>query len=126
MRNGCAGFFTDEQLEEGLGVVYSKEELEAKVNARKPKFTPLLNTTKTSFSKEDLRHLINGDIEKCFGNVSYYANGRNKSLCLPPEEILMLDRITSVDLEGGAYGLGSIVAEKDLSPTDWYFPCHFP
>ncbi|WP_052593160.1 PfaB family protein [Aureispira sp. CCB-QB1] len=125
MRNGCAGFFTDEQLEEGLGVVYSKEELEAKVNARKPKFTPLLNTTKTSFSKEDLRHLINGDIEKCFGNVSYYANGRNKSLCLPPEEILMLDRITSVDLEGGAYGLGSIVAEKDLSPTDWYFPCHF-
>lgn len=125
MRNGCAGFFTDEQLEEGLGVVYSKDELEARINAKKPKFTPLLKTTKTSFSKEDLRHLINGDIEKCFGNVSYYANGRNKSLCLPPEQILMLDRITSVDLEGGAYGLGTIVAEKDLSPNDWYFPCHF-
>ncbi|BDS11133.1 PfaB family protein [Aureispira anguillae] len=125
MRNGCAGFFTDEQLEEGLGVVYSKEELDAKINAKKPKFTPLLNTTKTSFSKEDLHHLINGDIEKCFGNISYYANGRNKSLCLPPEQILMLDRITSVDLQGGAYGLGYIVAEKDLNPNDWYFPSHF-
>jgi len=125
MRNGCAGFFKEEQLEDGLGVVYSKDELEARINVKKPKFTPLLNTTKTSFSKEDLRHLINGDIEKCFGNVSYFANGRNKSLCLPPEQILMLDRITSVDLQGGAYGLGTIVAEKDLSPNDWYFPCHF-
>lgn len=125
MRNGCAGFFTDEQLDEGLGVVYSNEELQAKINAKKPKFTPLLKTDKTSFSKEDLRHLINGDIEKCFGNMSYFANGRNKSLCLPPEQILMLDRITSVDLQGGAYGLGYVVAEKDLHPDDWFFPCHF-
>ena len=37
----------------------------------------------------------------------------------------MIDRITSVDLTGGAYGLGYIVAEKDLHPDDWYFPCHF-
>merc|ERR1712127_251664 len=88
-------------------------------------FTPLLNTTKTSFSKEDLQHLINGDMEKCFDDISYYPNGRNPSLCLPPEKILMIDRITSVDLTGGAYGLGYIVAEKDLHPDDWYFPCHF-
>ena len=37
----------------------------------------------------------------------------------------MLDRITHVDLEGGAYGLGLVIAEKDLTPSDWYFPCHF-
>jgi PfaB family protein len=125
MRGGCAGFFTDEQLEDGLGLIYSKDELQAKLNVKQPKFTPLLNTTKTTFSKEDLHHLIDGNIEKCFGDISYYANGRNKSLCLPSEQILMLDRITSVDLQGGAYGLGYIVAEKDLSPNDWYFPCHF-
>ncbi len=125
MRNGCAGFFTDEQLEEGLGVVYSKEELEAKKNAKKPAFTPLLKTHKTSFSKEDLRHLIAGDMERCFESEAYFANGRNPSLRLPPEQILMIDRITAVDLKGGAYGLGYVVAEKDLAPNDWYFPCHF-
>ena len=37
----------------------------------------------------------------------------------------MLDRITKADVHGGAYGLGEIIAEKDLSPDDWYFPCHF-
>ena len=125
MDGGCAGFFSDEQLEEGNGVVYTDKELEAKKNAKKRYFTPLLTTPKTSFSKDDLRHLINGDMEKCFDDISYFANGRNPSLCLPPEKILMIDRITSVDLTGGAYGLGYIVAEKDLHPDDWYFPCHF-
>jgi len=125
MDGGCAGFFSDEQLEEGNGVVYTDAENEARTNAKKRHFTPLLNTPKTSFTKADLQHLINGDIEKCFEDESYFANGRNKSLCLPPEQILMIDRIASVDLTGGAYGLGYIVAEKDLHPDDWYFPCHF-
>lgn len=125
MRNGCAGFFTDDQLNEGNGVVYTEDEIKAKSNAKKPRFTPLLKTEKTSFDIEDLRHLINGDIEKCFGNDSYYANGRNKSLVLAPEKILMLDKITEVDLQGGAYGLGYIEAELNMTPDAWYFPCHF-
>ena len=37
----------------------------------------------------------------------------------------MSDRVLSVEPNGGAYGLGYIVAEKDLAPDDWYFPCHF-
>jgi len=125
MDNGCAGFFRDEELESGAGVVYTDKENEIRQNAPKRHFTPLLKSQKTAFSKEDLRHLINGDMEKCFDDVGYYANGRNPSLRLPPEKILMIDRITSVDLRGGAYGLGYIVAEKDLAPDDWYFPCHF-
>ncbi len=125
MDGGCAGFFTDEQLEEGAGVVYSKAEIERRKNAKRKYFTPLLTTHKKQFSKEDLRHLINGEPEKCFDDISYYANGRNPSLRIPPEQTLMLDRITDVDLTGGAYGLGTITAEKDLHPDDWYFPCHF-
>ena len=125
MDGGCAGFFADDQLVDGAGVVYANSEIEARQNAERKYFTPLLTTKKTTFSKEDLQHLIDGNIEKCFGDISYYANGRNPSLRIPPEKILMLDRITSVDITGGAYGLGSIVAEKDLHPDDWYFPCHF-
>ncbi|MCG8329227.1 MAG: PfaB family protein [Chitinophagales bacterium] len=125
MDGGCAGFFADDQLGEGAGVVYTNSEIEARENAEKKHFTPLLNTHKTSFSKQDLQCLIDGDIEKCFDDISYFPNGRNPSLRIPPEKILMLDRITSVDLTGGAYGLGYIVAEKDLHPDDWYFPCHF-
>ena len=55
MDGGCAGFFTDEQLEVGNGVVYADSEIEARENAEKKYFTPLLNTKKTSFSKQDLQ-----------------------------------------------------------------------
>jgi len=72
-----------------------------------------------------LRHLINGNAHLCFNDESYFPNGRNPSLVLAPEKILMIDRIISVDPNGGPYGLGEIIAEKDLAPDDWYFPCHF-
>ncbi|GAB5552552.1 MAG: hypothetical protein Sapg2KO_21430 [Saprospiraceae bacterium] len=125
MDGGCAGFFADDQLVDGAGVVYSNSEVEARKNAERKYFTPLLQTKKTAFSKQDLQYLIDGEIEKCFDDISYFPNGRNPSLRIPPEKILMLDRIVSVDLTGGVYGLGYIVAEKDLHPDDWYFPCHF-
>lgn len=44
-------------------------------------------------------------------------------LPLPP--MLMFDRITHIDSEGGAYGLGKIVAELDVKPELWFFACHF-
>ena len=47
MDGGCAGFFRDKQLEEGNGVVYTDKENEARKNAVKKHFTPLLNTPKT-------------------------------------------------------------------------------
>ena len=124
MRGGCAGFFSDDELAEGQGVVYTKEEVEAKQNAIKQNFTPLLDCTKTSFDKNDLLHLVRGDIDKCFGE-DYISQDKNPSLRMPPEEILMLDRITKLEPKGGAWGLGLIEAEKDLKPDDWYFPCHF-
>jgi len=125
MDGGCAGFFRDQQLEEGNGVVYTDAEIATRKNATKRHFIPLLSTSKTSFTKEDLQQLIKGDFEKCFEDESYFLNGRNPSLRLPPEKILMIDRISTVNPTGGAYGLGYIEAEKDLHPGDWYFPCHF-
>ena len=125
MTNGVAGFFTNEELDKGNGVVYTDSEKKLLTTVEKKKFIPFLTTKKTSFDIEDLRHLINGDAHKCFDDISYFPNGRNESIRLAPEKMLMLDRITKADVHGGAYGLGEIIAEKDLSPDDWYFPCHF-
>jgi 3-hydroxyacyl-[acyl-carrier protein] dehydratase/trans-2-decenoyl-[acyl-carrier protein] isomerase len=44
-------------------------------------------------------------------------------LPLPP--MLMFDRITHIDSDGGAHGLGRIVAELDVKPDLWFFDCHF-
>jgi 3-hydroxyacyl-[acyl-carrier protein] dehydratase/trans-2-decenoyl-[acyl-carrier protein] isomerase len=40
--------------------------------------------------------------------------------------MLMLDRITHISSEGGAYDKGEIIAELDIHPELWFFDCHFP
>ncbi|GAB3510774.1 hypothetical protein GCM10027341_49580 [Spirosoma knui] len=124
MDGGCAGFFSNEDLAQGQGVVFSPQELSERASRPRQFFTPLLDCDKSAFSREELMALVNGDLVSCFGSA-YLPNGRNPSLRLPPKEILMLDRITRVDRQGGSAGIGFIEAEKELRPDDWYFPCHF-
>jgi 3-hydroxyacyl-[acyl-carrier protein] dehydratase/trans-2-decenoyl-[acyl-carrier protein] isomerase len=38
----------------------------------------------------------------------------------------MLDRITTINSDGGEFGKGEIVAELDINPDLWFFDCHFP
>ena len=68
---------------------------------------------KNSFSYEDLIECAHG---KLFGPG-------NAQLPLPP--MLMLDRVTSITVDGGEHGKGQIVAELDIKPDLWFFPCHF-
>ncbi|WP_116652380.1 3-hydroxyacyl-[acyl-carrier-protein] dehydratase FabA [Pelagibacterium sediminicola] len=47
----------------------------------------------------------------------------NAQLPLPP--MLMFDRITRIDEEGGAFSRGQVRAELDVTPDLWFFKCHF-
>ena len=47
----------------------------------------------------------------------------NAQLPLPP--ILMFDRITDIDKQGGRYQRGQLQAELDIRPDMWFFDCHF-
>jgi 3-hydroxyacyl-[acyl-carrier protein] dehydratase / trans-2-decenoyl-[acyl-carrier protein] isomerase len=47
----------------------------------------------------------------------------NPQLPLPP--MLMFDRISRISETGGEFGHGQIVAELDVKPDLWFFPCHF-
>lgn len=44
---------------------------------------------------------------------------------LPAPPMLMLDRITEINDNGGAYNKGELTAKLDLSPNLWFFNCHF-
>lgn len=125
MDNGCAGFFSEEELAVGKGVIRTNEEITARQQVSKSSFTPLLQCSKTSFDKNDMYSLMKGDLASCYANPVYDKMGKNPSLHFPSEKILMLDRITSVDRTGGLWGLGMIVAEKELLPDEWYFTSHF-
>jgi 3-hydroxyacyl-[acyl-carrier protein] dehydratase/trans-2-decenoyl-[acyl-carrier protein] isomerase len=67
-----------------------------------------------SYSYEDLLKSGSGEL---------FGPG-NAQLPTPP--MLMLDRITAIDIDGGAQKRGHIVAELDIRPDLWFFACHFP
>jgi len=124
MRNGCAGFFTDEELADGKGVILNDKDKAEFANAKKSYFKPLISNTKTQYNYADMMKLVDGDIPGCFG-PKYDQQGRNPSLKFSSEKFLMIERITKVDPQGGHWGLGLIEGQKDLDPNHWYFPCHF-
>ena len=68
---------------------------------------------KSSFTYEELISCARGDL---FG-------AGNAQLPMPP--MLMMDRIVSINDQGGAYDKGEIVAELDIHPELWFFACHF-
>ncbi len=71
-------------------------------------------TNKHAFSKEDLIACGHGDL---------FGPGNAQ---LPIDNMLMMDRITHISSEGGAYNRGEILAELDIRADLWFFDCHFP
>lgn len=67
----------------------------------------------TSYTYEELIKCGHGEL---FGP----KNGK-----LPLPNMLMLDRITNISIDGGAHGKGELVAELDINPDLWFFKCHF-
>ncbi|PKI16016.1 hotdog fold thioesterase [Colwellia sp. 12G3] len=124
MRNGCAGFFTDEELKDGKGVILNDTDKAQLANAQKSVFTPLMQRNRDIYDYADMMKLVNGDVAGCFGD-SYDQKGRNPSLKFSSKKFLMIERIIKVDAAGGHWGLGLLEGQKDLDPQHWYFPCHF-
>ncbi len=67
----------------------------------------------SKFAYDELLACANGDL---FGA----DNGR-----LPAPPMLMFDRITHIDADGGKYKKGTVIAELDIKPDLWFFDCHF-
>jgi 3-hydroxyacyl-[acyl-carrier protein] dehydratase/trans-2-decenoyl-[acyl-carrier protein] isomerase len=71
------------------------------------------HTPQSSYTKEELLKS---------GEGSYFGSG-NAQLPAPP--MLMMDRITEISMEGGEYRKGHVVGELDITPSLWFFNCHF-
>ncbi|CUX97272.1 bifunctional 3-hydroxydecanoyl-ACP dehydratase/trans-2-decenoyl-ACP isomerase [Candidatus Hoaglandella endobia] len=44
---------------------------------------------------------------------------------LPAPQMLMIDRVIKMTVNGGNYNKGFVEAELDIKPNMWFFHCHF-
>ena len=74
---------------------------------------PELSDRQSAYGYDELLKCASGEL---FG----MSNGK-----LPQPPMLMTDRITLINTDGGKYGKGELRAELDINPDLWFFDCHF-
>ncbi|MCW8133015.1 MAG: type I polyketide synthase, partial [Planctomycetota bacterium] len=124
MTQGCAGFFTAEELAAGQGIVHTaldKREIPGKRPADWRELAPMQPET---YGDEQLDALRRGDLGACFG-PRFAALKIADPLRIPGGRMKLVDRIVHLDPKGGRFGLGQIRGEADIHPDDWFLTCHF-
>ena len=124
MYNGCAGFFTDEEVRNSGGIILTEKETITLLGKKTSDWKDLVPVYTESYNNEAVEALRQGDLAACFGPL-FDGVELAESLRLPGGRMKLIDRILAFDPQGGRYGLGLIRAEADIHSDDWFLTCHF-
>lgn len=125
MRNGCAGFFTLEELNSGQGIVHTSLDSEYIKGKKSSDFEYLVPMAVEAYSDEQIEELRRGRLEGCFGPLFEGISLKGRAHTIPGGRLNLVKRVLHLDPAGGRYRLGQIRAEADIHPDDWYLTCHF-
>jgi PfaB family protein len=124
MQDGCAGFFTSQELDAGKGIVRPAIDLRPTKGIRPTGWRELIPMLREGYNASQLDRLRTGDLGGCFGQ--HFARlGLTQPLTIPGGVMQLVHRVQEINPDGGRYGLGQIVAEADIHPHDWFITCHF-
>ncbi len=124
MTDGCAGFFSAEELAAGKGVVRTALDLKPMAGKRPADWQDLVPLGVESYSEAQLDALRRGDLAACFG-AAFAGLPLQQPATLPGGRMRLVHRIARLDPAGGRYGLGQVLGEADIHPDDWFLTCHF-
>jgi 3-hydroxymyristoyl/3-hydroxydecanoyl-(acyl carrier protein) dehydratase len=124
MTDGCAGFFTEEEVRTSGGIILTEEDTQSLPGQKPSDWKDLVPFKTESYDDAALESLRQGDLAECFG-PDFIGIQLAESLRLPGGRMKLINRILKLDPEGGRYGLGRIRAEADIHPDDWFLTCHF-
>ena len=124
MRDGCAGFFSQQELDAGKGIVRPALDLRPTKGIRPTDWQDLVPLSSEGYNATQLDRLRDGDLAGCFGPL--FANlPLTRPLTIPGGRMRLVHRVNEIDPNGGRCGIGIIRAEADIHPDDWFITCHF-
>jgi len=124
MSEGCAGFFSQQDLAAGKGVIRTSLQLKPQPGKRPADWEDFVPMAVESYSAAQLDALREGDLVKCFGE-KFAGLKLAKPVTLPGGRMRLVHRIERLEPSGGRFGLGLIRGEADIHPDDWFITCHF-
>lgn len=123
MRNGRAGFFAKKEMEGAKGIRWDPETDEAKANAQMD--PPKVQCRYSSFGQEQVLAFSEGNLSGCFGEEFSYGDTHVRTPGIQKGKLLLLQRVTSFQPQGGPWKRGYLCAETTLQGNEWFFGCHF-
>jgi len=123
MTNGCAGFFTPEEVARSGGIL-ATDQSAPPPGRPSAGWEPPVELARESYDDGALETLRAGDLAGCFGK-RFAGLEVAPSLRLPGGRMRLIDRILDLEPDGGPYRLGRIRAEAEIHPDDWFLTCHF-
>ncbi|MBJ6726279.1 polyketide synthase [Geomesophilobacter sediminis] len=124
MRDGCAGFFSEQELAAGKGIVRGGLDLRPKTGVKPADWVDLVPMSRQALTSEQLERLRAGDLAGCFG-AEFAGLTLRAPLTIPGGKMRLVHRVTDLVPDGGRYSMGFIQAEADIHPDDWFITCHF-
>ncbi len=124
MTEGCAGFFTQAELDAGKGIVKTEMEKRPQRGQVPDSWQQLVPMATESYNDQQLNALRKGNLGECFGE-NFLNLPLNRAVGLPGGRMTLVHRILKLDPVAGRFGIGQITGEADIHPDDWFLTCHF-
>jgi 3-hydroxymyristoyl/3-hydroxydecanoyl-(acyl carrier protein) dehydratase/malonyl CoA-acyl carrier protein transacylase len=124
VRNGQAGFFTDEELAHSKGVIWDAAR-DAPPTAEPAGFEAERVTAKRRFSSEDVNAFRKGDAFACFGAGFELCAAHSNPPHIPDGKLALFDEIIAFDPTGGPWKRGYLKARAATPASCWFYDGHF-
>jgi acyl transferase domain-containing protein/3-hydroxymyristoyl/3-hydroxydecanoyl-(acyl carrier protein) dehydratase len=124
VRNGQAGFFTDEELANSKGVIWDATR-DAPPTADPILFEPARVSTKRKFTKDDINVFRKGDAYACFGDGFELCAAHSNPPHIPDGKLALFDEVIAFDPHGGPWKRGYLRARAATPKDTWFYDGHF-
>ncbi len=123
MRNGHAGFFTRQELNESKGVIWEPS-LDCFTPNPRLVAGPCI-TEKRAFSCEETKALTRGELWNCFGERFAFAKTHHRTPTTEAGRLNFIHQVTQFDPHGGPMKRGYLQAVQAVSPEGCFLDGHF-
>ncbi len=123
VREGQAGFFSEAELAESGGILWTPETGDHDATARVD--PPVVASVGDRFSPEQVLAFARGDGAACFGEGYELLKTHVRSPRIPERPLLFWDEVSDLDTCGGPWKRGYLRAVQAIRPDDWFFDGHF-
>ncbi len=123
VREGQAGFFTDDELAHSNGVIWDARTAEIVAAPRLD--PPAVRCERAAFTEQQVIAFSEGRVVECFGAAFRAAETHVRTPAIARGRMLFFQDVVTFDPAGGPWGRGYLRADDHLTPDKWFFAGHF-